>query len=59
MYNMGFRINDVLMEIMFVREMLLAGLTVKRISRTAYSVTNVNDEWVSRIMKHTDKWWYF
>lgn len=59
MYNMGFRINDVLMEIMFVREMLLAGLAVKRISRTAYSVTNVSDEWVSRIMKHTDKWWYF
>lgn len=58
-YNVGFRLNDLLMEITFIKEMLLAGLSVKRISRTSWSVTEINDEWVGRIMKMADKYWFF
>lgn len=58
-FNIGFRCNDVLMEVTIVKEMLLAGLTVKRISRTAWSVENVTDEWVTRLMKVADKYWFW
>jgi hypothetical protein len=47
------------MEVTIVKEMLLAGFTVKKISRTAWSVENITDEWVSRIMKVADKYWFW
>jgi hypothetical protein len=58
-YNMGFRINDILLEIVFVKELILAGYHPKRISKTSYSVEGLTEEWVDRIRKVADKYWYY
>ena len=58
-YNIGFRINDILMEVTVVRDLLIAGYEVKRISKNCYSVIGVEFPWLTRIEKYADKFWYF
>lgn len=58
-FNVGFKCNDVLLEVTLVKEILIAGLPVRKISRTAWSCTGVDDIWLERIQKVADKYWYF
>ena len=58
-YNVGFKINDVLLEVSFVRDLCLAGYEARKLSKSAWFVEAVNEEWLARIQKISDKYWYF
>lgn len=58
-YNVGFRICDLLTEITLVKDLLLMGYDVKRLSKNCYSVSNISFAWLCRIENVADKYWYF
>lgn len=58
-YNMGFKFYDLLTEVNVVKDLLISGYEVKRLSKNCYSVIGVDEAWRDRIERLANKFWHF
>lgn len=59
MYNIGFRFKDNLTEYAVIQRLENDGYEVRHLGGGCYNVINLSENWVDRIMKTANKWWFF
>lgn len=57
--NMGFKFKDNLTEYAVIQRLTDDGYKIRHMGGGVYSVTNLSDDWVDRIMKTAKKYWFF
>jgi biotin operon repressor len=57
--NMGFRFRNSVKECKCIQDLTNDGYQIRHLGGGCYSVTNLSDAWVTRIMKDSAKYWFF